>query len=471
MSYIATTNEDLAAMLERIGVGSIDDLFAPIPKHLQVSDPLAIPSKYDQITLTKHYTALAARNAHADAYPTFLGGGVYDHYVPPTVGAITGRSEFYTSYTPYQPEMSQGTLQSIYEFQTLIAELYGMDIANASMYDASTGLAEAAIMACEIKNRKQVVALSSIDAKHLEVIRTYLRHMDMELVVAPAGDGMADIDSLKAHLSDSVAAVLVQHPNFWGNLEDLTQIGDVARSHGALLIAAVDPISLGLLKPPGEYGVDIAIGEGQSLGCTMGYGGPLLGLFACKKEYMRRLPGRIVGATKDIEGRSAYVMTLRTREQDIRRERATSNICTNVALYALAATVYLATMGKQGMRQVAELCVQKAHYAAETIEALDGYSLTNPRAKFFKEFSVTCPVAAEKVNATLWQHGIVGGLPVGERELLIAVTERRTKEEIDQLAMGLREAAKTASSASGTMDGRNGSQNGAGYESRSTATV
>ncbi len=459
-------------MLAVIGVDSIDDLFAPIPQSLQVKEPLAIPSKYDQINLTKHYTALAARNAHADAYPTFLGGGVYDHYVPPTVGAITGRSEFYTSYTPYQPEMSQGTLQSIYEFQTLIAELYGMDIANASMYDASTGLAEAAIMASEIKGRKKIVALASLDPKHIEVIQTYLRHMEIELVIAKSSQGIADAESLKTALGDDVAAVLVQHPNFWGNLEDLQSIGDAARAHGALLVAAVDPISLGLITPPGEYGVDIAIGEGQSLGCTMGYGGPLLGLFACKKEYMRRLPGRIVGATKDIEGKPAYVMTLRTREQDIRRERATSNICTNVALYALAATVYLATMGKQGMRQVAELCLQKAHYAAQAISAVEGYSLTYPDAKFFKEFSISCPVPATQVNQALWKRGIVGGLPVGENQLLIAVTERRTKQEIDQLVLGLRDAAQAASLyTTDKHNDRNGNTNGVEYDHRSPAAV
>ena len=471
MSYIATTNEDLQAMLARIGVDSIDDLFAPIPQHLQVNQPLNIPGKYDQINLTKHYTALAARNAHADAYPTFLGGGVYDHYVPPTVGAITGRSEFYTSYTPYQPEMSQGTLQSIYEFQTLIAELYGMDIANASMYDASTGLAEAAIMASEIKSRKKVVALASLDSKHIEVIKTYLRHMEIELVVAPSIGGLADLEALQTAMGDDIAAVLVQHPNFWGNFEDLQAIGDIARSKGALLVAAVDPISLGIMTPPGEYGVDIAIGEGQSLGCTMGYGGPLLGLFACKKEYMRRLPGRIVGATKDIEGKPAYVMTLRTREQDIRRERATSNICTNVALYALAATVYLATMGKQGMRQVAELCLQKAHYASQAISEVGGYSLTYPDAKFFKEFSVTCPVPANQVNQALWKRGIVGGLPVGENQLLIAVTERRTKQEIDQLVLGLRDAAQISSYPADKLNDRNGNTNGVEYDHRSTAAV
>ncbi len=424
-------------MLGVIGASSIDDLFAPLPQHLQFSGQLNIAPALDQISLTKRYVELAGRNAHADRYPTYLGAGVYDHYVPPTVGAITGRSEFYTSYTPYQPEVSQGTLQSIYEFQTLVAELYGMDIANASMYDAATGLAEAAIMASDIKGRKTVVVLGTMQPSFLQVIKTYLRHMDIQLVTVPPSGGVGDLDRLKDLLDDQVAAVLVQHPNFYGNLEDMASLGDLCRARGALFIACVDPISLGILTPPSEYGVDIAVGEGQSLGCPMGFGGPLLGLFACKREYIRRLPGRIVGATKDIEGRRAFVMTLRTREQDIRRERATSNICTNVALYALAATVYLATMGRTGMRQVAQLCLQKAHYAAERINGLDQFSLTSPAAKFFKEFNISSAIPARDINAALWQQGIIGGYPVGENELLYAVTEMRSKQEIDNLADAL----------------------------------
>lgn len=436
MAYIPNTDSDRAEMLKAIGPSSIDALFDPIPKRLQLHEELNIPKALDQIALTKHYQALAAKNADAESYPTFLGAGVYDHYVPPTVGAITGRSELYTSYTPYQPEVSQGVLQSIYEFQTLVAELYGMDIANASMYDAATGLAEAAIMAADLTGRRRILVPDTIHPAYRQVLETYVRYIGIELVSVPSDGGVIDLNDLS--VTDSDGALLAQQPNFFGNLEPMAELAERAHAAGAMLITVNDPISLGILKPPGEYEVDIAIGEGQSLGCTMGYGGPLLGLFTCKDKYLRRLPGRIVGATKDIEGRPAYVMTLRTREQDIRREKATSNICTNVALYALAATVYLATMGKQGMRQVAELCLQKAHYAANEIAGIPGFSLSFPKAKFFKEFAVDTPVPAKQINQRLWEAGIVGGYPLAENRLLFAVTERRSKEEIDRLAGVLR---------------------------------
>lgn len=436
MAYIPNTDEDRKKMLETIGLPSIDSLFAPIPERLQVKGELDIPRALDQIALTKHYQALAALNADSERYPTFLGAGIYDHYVPPTVGAITGRSEFYTSYTPYQPEVSQGVLQSIYEFQTLVAQLYGMDIANASMYDAATGLAEAAIMAADLTGRRRVLVPETIHPAYRQVLETYVRYIDIEIVAVSSRGGVVDLDRLD--ITERDGALLAQHPNFYGNLEPMAGLAERAHAAGAMLITCNDPISLGILTPPGEYGADIAIGEGQSLGCTMGYGGPLLGLFTCKEQYIRRLPGRIVGATKDIEGRPAYVMTLRTREQDIRREKATSNICTNVALYALAATVYLATMGKQGMRQVAELCLQKAHYAASEIAKLPGYALSFPEAAFFKEFAVDTPAPAREINRRLWDLGIVGGYPIGENRLLFAVTERRSKEEIDRLVDALK---------------------------------
>ena len=363
---------------------------------------------------------------------------MYDHYVPPTVGAIISRGEFLTSYTPYQPEVSQGTLQSIYEFQTLVSELFGMDLANASMYDAATGLAEAAIMAADLTHRKEVLVPETIHPAYRKALETYLRHLDISLVKIPERDGVGDAEAVERLLSDQTAAVLIQHPNFYGNLENMARISEAAHARGALVIASVDPISLAILAPPGDYGVDIAVGEGQALGCPMGYGGPLLGLFACKKEFVRRLPGRIVGATKDIEGRHAYVMTLRTREQDIRRERATSNICTNVALYALSASVYMATMGKTGLQQVANLSAQKAHYMAGQIEQVPGFGLAYPKASFFKEFVAACPVSGELVNARLWDHGIIGGYPLENNRLLIAVTEQRTKEEIDRFVGVLR---------------------------------
>lgn len=433
MSYIPNTDADREKMLGAIGVKTLDDLFAPIPAPLQFRGELNIPSRMDQMTLGKHLTRLAAKNLHADEAPCFLGAGIYDHYVPPTVAAITGRSEFYTSYTPYQPEMSQGVLQSVFEFQTLLCQLLGMDVANASMYDGATALAEAAIMAGELTGRKKLAVLGSVHPVYRHVLDTYLRHMNLSAEIITDADGVGD----------ETAAVIVQQPSFFGTLEDMTRWSEAAHAKGALLIACVDPISLGILTPPGEYDADIVVGEGQALGCPMGYGGPLLGFFACKNKFMRRLPGRIVGQTKDGDGKRAFVMTLRTREQDIRRERATSNICTNEALYALAASVYMATMGKQGMTQVAELCIQKAHYAAAEIAKLPGYALAFPDRPFFKEFVIKTPADPARINERLLSQGIIGGLPLGQHypdmadAMLLCVTEQRTKADIDALVSSL----------------------------------
>lgn len=447
-AYIPNTDDDRAQMLSAIGISSIDDLFAPIPNALQFKGELDIPLRLDQMALARHFTKLAKTNAHAEDMPCFLGGGIYDHYVPPTVAAITGRSEFLTSYTPYQPEVSQGVLQSIFEFQTLICELLQMDVANASMYDGATALAEAAIMAGELTGRKRVALSDTVHPVHRQVLQTYVQHMNLTLDVLPHSDGVGDTAALEAAIEADTAAVIVQHPNFFGNLEDLERLSRTAHDKGALLIVSVDPIALGLLTPPGAYDADIVVAEGQGLGCPMGFGGPLLGLFACKQQYMRRLPGRIVGQTTDADGKRAFVMTLRTREQDIRRERATSNICTNVALYALAASVYLATMGKQGLRQVADLCLQKAHYAAGEIAGLDGYSLAFPDRPFFKEFVIRTPQDPKVINERLMARGIIGGLPLAEHypdlghAMLLCVTEQRTREEIDALVEVLRSASR-----------------------------
>jgi len=424
-------------MLKEIGVESLEDLFAPIPKDLQLNAELDIPSAYDQISLTRHYTKLAAKNIGGTDYACFLGAGVYDHYVPPTVGAILSRGEFLTSYTPYQPEVSQGVLQSIYEFQTLVSELFNMDLANASMYDAATGLAEAAAMAADITGRTEIIVSDTINPAYLDVLKTYLEHGTYSLVTIPSRDGVFVAADLKDAVSNATAAVLVQHPNFYGNLEDVNLLSDITHGIGALFISSVDPVSLGLIAPPGDYDADIAVGEGQSLGCPMGFGGPMLGLFTCKQKFIRRLPGRIVGATKDIEGKKAFVMTLRTREQDIRREKATSNICTNVALYALAAAVHLATLGKTGVEQVASLCFQKAHYLASEIAKKPGYSLAFPKASFFKEFTINTPVDPSIVNEALLGHGILGGYRLNSSQMLVAVTEQRTREELDNFINGL----------------------------------
>jgi len=437
MAYIPNTDSDRGEMLAALGLNSLDELFSQIPKDLQLKGELNIPSRLDQMSLARHMGALARKNISAEDHPCFLGAGIYHHYVPPTVGAIIGRSEFYTAYTPYQPEMSQGMLQTIYEFQTLIAELTGMDVANASMYDGATALAEAAIMAKDLTSRSVVLILGTVSKHYTDVLQTYAEHSGVEVVTVSGDGGVVSSSSVEAAITPNTAAVIVQQPNFYGNLEDIEEIFSAAHAAGALAIASVDPVSLGLLTPPGHYGADIVVGEGQGLGCPMGFGGPMLGLFACRTEFMRRLPGRIVGETKDGDGKRAYVMTLRTREQDIRRERATINIFTNEALYALAATVYLATMGRQGLAGVAELSLQKAHYAAEQITAIPGFELMYPGAPFFKEFAVRTAASPEKINEALLDNGIIGGLPIstpdGDQGLLFCVTEQRTRQDIDRL--------------------------------------
>jgi glycine dehydrogenase subunit 1 len=439
LSYIPNTDEDRRRMLDAIGVSGVDDLFATIPSPLRLNADLDIPARMDQITLTRHFTALAKKNAHADDYPCFLGAGVYDRHVPPTVGEFIRRSEFLTSYTPYQPEMSQGVLQAIFEFQTLITELVQMDVANASMYDGASAMAEAAIMAAEITGRSHIIVLDTVHPVWRQVLETYVYNMHLTIDVVGRKDGLCDLTSLDQLMTDETAAVIVQQPNFFGCLEDASELSRLTHANGSLLVACVEPVSLGMLTPPGAYGADIVVGEGQGLGVPMGFGGPLLGFFACKNEYIRRLPGRIVGQTTDADGKRAFVMTLRTREQDIRRERATSNICTNVALCALAGTVYMATMGKQGLRGVAELSLQKAHYAADRIALIPGYELAFPKTSFFQEFVVNCPGDPTVLNEKLFEAGIIGGLPLGPfyddmpRSMLLAVTEQRTKEDIDRL--------------------------------------
>ncbi|MBC8104813.1 MAG: aminomethyl-transferring glycine dehydrogenase subunit GcvPA [Cytophagales bacterium] len=447
MSYIPNTEADRQRMLEAIGVRSIADLFAPLSDEIKGrTDFSGVAPALDDITLKKHLQQLSGKNANMDQYPCFLGAGIYDHYIPPVVGHITGRSEFYTAYTPYQPEVSQGVLQSIYEFQTLICQLTGMEVANASLYDGATAMAEAAIMACDITKRKGVVLASSVHPAFRHTVRTYLPMLSESVNELPfdAETGAVDLAQLEAAIGDDTGCVIVQQPNFFGVIEDLKAIAGAAHARGALLIVNIDPIALGILETPGACGVDIVVGEGQGLGCSPGFGGPLLGLFACRREYVRRIPGRIVGGTVDSEGTRAYTMTLRTREQDIRRDQATSNICTNQALFALAATVYLSLMGRQGIGQVANLCLQKAHFAQAAICDLPGYEpvFTGP---FFKEFVVRCPRDPAAVNKRLLDAGILGGLPLastygdlGENALLLCVTEQRTKEEIDTLVAALR---------------------------------
>lgn len=434
-------------MLAAIGASSVQELFDTIPSAvLESADFSGVAPALDDISLRKHLIALSSKNADMDRYPCFLGAGIYDHYIPPVVGHVTGRSEFYTAYTPYQPEVSQGVLQSIYEFQTLVSRLTGMEVANASLYDGATALAEAVLMACDLTKRRDVVVAQTVHPAYRQTLRTYMEAFADSVKEVPyvSATGAIDLDALTQTIDDHTACVVVQYPNFFGTIEDLRTLADVAHAKGALLLVSVDPIALGVLETPGALGADIVTGEGQALGCYPAFGGPLLGLMACRKEYIRRIPGRIVGATVDIEGTRAYVMTLRTREQDIRRDTATSNICTNQALFALAATVYLSAMGKTGFAQVANLCLQKAHYAATEIAKLPGYEALFPAAPFFKEFVVRTPEAPEAINKRLLEAGMLGGLPLAAEypelgnAMLLCVTEQRSKEEIDALVAALK---------------------------------
>jgi glycine dehydrogenase subunit 1 len=445
MRYIPHTEQDIQQMLEAIGVSSIRELFQDIPDDLYIQGELPVPSALDEYALFRRLSQLASLNADATRWVSFLGAGAYDHFIPAVVGAIISRGEFLSAYTPYQPEASQGLLQSIFEFQTMVCELTGMDVANASMYDASTALAESALMACQITGRSKVVVSQAVHPHYRQVLRTYLWTNSRQLVEVPARAGLTDLDALTAALDDETACAMVQYPNFFGAIESLQPVSDAAHRVGALAIACVDPIALGVLKPPGEYDFDIVVGEGQGLGNAMGFGGPMLGLFACKQAHLRRIPGRIVGQTTDAEGRRGFVMTLRTREQDIRREKATSNICTNEALCALASTVFLASLGKSGFRELAETCTQKAHYAAQQLTQIDGVRLKYPNAPFFKEFVLALPRPADEVCDALLQYHIIAGLPLGDydasmrHDLLVCVTETRAREEIDAFANALRQ--------------------------------
>jgi len=421
--YLPNTDTDRSAMLQEIGVSSVEDLFQDVPEKFR-NVPFKLPPPLSELELMEELRQLSNRNTND--YVCFLGAGYYRHFIPSVIGHITGRSEFYTAYTPYQAEVSQGTLQTIYEYQSLVCQLTGMEVSNAGMYDGGTAAAEAALMACRITKRDKVAVLSTVNPRYCAVIDTYANGHNVPLEkVEPDLDG----------LSTDCACLIVQQPNFFGYFEDLGAYIQKTHDIGALLIVIVDPISLGMFKPPEDYGADIVVAEGQALGNPTSFGGPGLGIFTCRQEYMRQMPGRIVGKTTDVDGKPGYVLTLATREQHIRRERATSNICTNEALVALATTVYLAALGKRGLRQVAELCYHKAHYTADAIGKLKGYSLVFQQP-FFKEFVVRCPVAPQQVNEALFRERIIGGLDLShtiENGILLCVTEVNTKQDIDRL--------------------------------------
>jgi glycine dehydrogenase subunit 1 len=427
-------------MLATIGLSSVDELFDQIPATVRLDRDLDIAAGVSELELGWNLRTLAARNRHAEDLLCFAGGGAYDHYVPSLVWALAGRSEFYTSYTPYQPELSQGVLQTLFEFQSMICEITGMEVSNASLYDGATALVEAANMA-RTGNRTRVLVSAGVDPRLVEALRAYGRGAGSEPEVFPVASGWGGAPEV----ADDVAAVVVQHPNVYGVLEPVGDLFERAHAGGARAIEVFDPLSLGLLAPPGELGADIAVAEGQCLGNHLNYGGPYLGVIAARMDDVRKMPGRIVGETVDVDSRPGYVLTLQAREQHIRREKANSNICTNQTLMAIAATVYLAWLGPEGLAELGRQCASKAAYAARALTAIDGVELLFPDAPFFKEFTLRLPRPAAEVRDVLIDLGVLAGVPLPDADghaLAVAVTEKRSKDEIDVYAAALAEVVR-----------------------------
>jgi glycine dehydrogenase subunit 1 len=440
MSYIPHTDAERQQMLAAIGVPTIEDLFEAVPSAYRFPR-LNLPEAQSEMEVIAELQALADANDHAGDFALFRGAGAYHHYTPSAVNHLLLRGEFYTAYTPYQPEMSQGTLQAIFEFQSMIAALTGMDAANASHYDGGTSLAEAVTVALEVGRgkRNKIILSPFIHPDYRAVVRTY--HQGRGLTITgdeQTENRIATLDELLSLLDENTAMLAVSYPNFLGQIEDFAGLAEKVHNVGALLVVVANPMALALFKSPGQLGADIAVGEGQPLGIPLSYGGPYVGYFACRMEYVRRIAGRIVGETTDQDGKRAYVMTLRPREQDIRREKATSNICTNQGLLALCATIYMSLLGKSGLKQAATLSYQKAHYAADQIDVIPGYQVDRSRP-FFNEFVVRCPRPVSEINGVLIQNGIIGGYSLGKSypslkdHMLVCATEMNTRAEIDNL--------------------------------------
>jgi glycine dehydrogenase subunit 1 len=437
VQFAPHTDTDVQEMLEASGLSSVDDLFGHLPPSVVLERDLDIPKGLSEMELVADLRALAARNRHVDDLICFAGGGAYDHYVPALVWALAGRSELYTSYTPYQPELSQGVLQALFEYQSMICDITGLDVSNASLYDGPTALVEAVHMSTGATKRPRILVSGGVDPRYAEVLRTYGagEHFVVEALPFPYRP------EVRKALTADVAAVVVQHPNFYGVLDDtVRQIFDSAHHVGARTIQIFDPLSLGVLAPPGELGADIAVAEGQVLGNHLNYGGPYLGVIAARMQDVRRMPGRIVGETVDVDGTRGFVLTLQAREQHIRREKATSNICTNQTLMAVAATVYLAWLGPDGLRELGLQCVAKTRYAAERLSDISGVALKWPEAEFFKEVALTTDRPAADVQRRLLDAGFLAG-PLIDDGLLVSVTERRTRDEIDDFVKAFEEAA------------------------------
>lgn len=433
--YLPMTETDRKEMLEAIGVESIDDLFADIPESVRYKGKYNIKAQKPETELFRELSQLAAKNKDVKTNVSFLGAGVYDHYIPAIVDHVISRSEFYTAYTPYQPEISQGELQAIFEFQTMICELTGMDVANSSMYDGGTALAEAALLAAGQRKKKKVLVSQTVHPETRDVLKTYAKGQNVEVVEIPYRNGVTDVEALKEMMNAEVASVIVQHPNFFGQLEPLHQIEEISHSEKSLLIVSSNPLALGVLSPPGSFGADIVVGDVQPFGIPMSFGGPTCGYFAVKKELMRKIPGRLVGQTVDEEGKRGFVLTLQAREQHIRRDKATSNICSNQALNALAASVAMTALGKTGVKEMAYQNIQKANYAKKMFEK-KGFSIPF-QGPMFNEFVVKLSKPVSLANKKLLEKGIIGGYDLGrtypelEKHMLVAVTELRSKEEID----------------------------------------
>jgi glycine dehydrogenase subunit 1 len=443
MPYLPVTDQDQREMLEEIGISSVADLFHDVPEQHRFPE-LKLPKAVSEMEVLEELYAMALKNSSTGCFATFLGAGAYNHFVPSAIPYLASRGEFLTAYTPYQPEVSQGTLQAIFEYQSMVAEMTGMQVVNASHYDGATSMAEAAIMAVNVSNgkRRKVVVAPSVHPQYRQVLRTYLP--GKQVTITGDENLQAGLDDLKAMLDKDTACLVIQNPTFFGDWLQVSGLAEAVHQAGALLVVVATPvISLGLFTPPGEYGADIVVAEGQPLGAGLNFGGPYLGIFATREQFIRKMPGRLVGETTDTEGRRGYVLTLSTREQHIRREKATSNICTNQGLISLMASMYLAYMGKQGLRQVAELCYHKAHYAAAQIAALQGYQVLNS-GTFFNEFVVQCPKPVAEINPLLLKKGILGGYdleqdyPERKNQMLVCVTEMNSRSQIDRLVDALK---------------------------------
>lgn len=439
--YLPMTEEDEKAMLERIGVSSIDELFSDIPEKVRFKGEYNIKQAKPESSLMKELAKMAEKNADLKKNVSFLGAGVYDHYIPVIVDHVISRSEFYTAYTPYQPEISQGELQAIFEFQTMICELTGMDVANSSMYDGGTALAEAAMLSAGHTKKKKIIISNAVHPEAREVVKTYAKGQRIELIEVPVKDGVTDLEKLKSLVNDEIAAVIVQYPNFFGRVEPLKEIEEIAHSSKSLFVVSSNPLSLGVLTPPGKFGADIVVGDAQVFGIPASFGGPHCGYFAVTNKLMRKVPGRLVGQTIDDQGKRGFVLTLQAREQHIRRDKATSNICSNQALNALAASVAMTALGKQGVKEMASANLQKAHYA-KTVFKENGFQVVF-EGPSFNEFVVKLNKPVKEINRQLLQKGMIGGYDLGRdysdlvNHMLICVTELRTKEEIDTLVKEL----------------------------------